>query len=424
MFDYDARPVTPGVVLVGTRASRGAYAIRDFLSRNGYPFEWVDVDRADAVAADLTGAGVEPSALPLCILPDGSRLPCATVEQVAAGLGMVAAPLRSEYDLMIVGAGPAGLAAAVNAASEGLRTVVMEAVAPGGQAGTTSMIENLLGFPNGISGSELATRAVVQARRFGAELLLARPLASVSADGPGHVAELSDGTLIRGRGVLFASGVEWRRLDVSGVDELLGAGVYYGAGPSEALACTDSRVVVVGGGNSAGQAVVRFSRYAWQVTLLVRGDDLGSSMSHYLIDQVTAIPNVEVRVRTHVVGVEADDRLRAVIVRSGDATEAVRLPVDALFICIGGAPRTDGAAGIGLATNAAGYLVTGSDAAREPGIDWPLPREPLPLETSRPGVFAAGDVRCGSVKRCAAAIGEGSMAVALVHRRLAEVGGD
>jgi len=424
MFDYDARPVTPGVVLVGTRASRGAYAIRDFLSRNGYPFEWVDVDRADAVAADLTGAGVEPSALPLCILPDGSRLPCATVEQVAAGLGMVAAPLRSEYDLMIVGAGPAGLAAAVNAASEGLRTVVMEAVAPGGQAGTTSMIENLLGFPNGISGSELATRAVVQARRFGAELLLARPLAAVSADGPGHVAELSDGTLIRGRGVLFASGVEWRRLDVSGVDELLGAGVYYGAGPSEALACTDSRVVVVGGGNSAGQAVVRFSRYAWQVTLLVRGDDLGSSMSHYLIDQVTAIPNVEVRVRTQVVGVEADDRLRAVIVRSGDATEPVRLPVDALFICIGGAPRTDGAAGIGLATNAAGYLVTGSDAAREPGIDWPLPREPLPLETSRPGVFAAGDVRCGSVKRCAAAIGEGSMAVALVHRRLAEVGGD
>ncbi len=214
---------------------------------------------------------MEPSALPLCILPDGSRLASATVEQVAAGLGMVAAPARSEYDLTIVGAGPAGLAAAVNAASEGLRTVVVEAVAPGGQAGTTSMIENLLGFPNGISGSELATRAAVQARRFGAELLLARPLVDVSADGPGYVAELSDGTLIRGRAVLFASGVEWRRLDVPGIDDLLGAGVYYGAGPSEALACTGSRVVVVGGGNSAGQAVVRFSRYARQVTLLVRG---------------------------------------------------------------------------------------------------------------------------------------------------------
>jgi thioredoxin reductase (NADPH) len=200
--------------------------------------------------------------------------------------------------------------------------------------------------------------------------------------------------------------------------------VYYGAGLSEALACTGSRVVVVGGGNSAGQAVVRLSRYAQQVTLLARGHDLGASMSQYLIDHVTAIPDVEVRVRTQVVGVEADDRLRAVIVRSGDNTEPLRLPADAMFICIGGAPRTDGAAGIGLVTNTAGYLVTGSDGAREPGSDWPLPTEPLPLETNRPGVFAAGDVRCGSVKRCAAAIGEGSMAVALVHRRLAEAGDD
>jgi thioredoxin reductase (NADPH) len=297
-------------------------------------------------------------------------------------------------------------------------------VAPGGQAGTTSMIENYLGFPNGISGSELATRAAVQARRFGAELLLARPLTGVSAEGPGYVAGLSDGTLLRGRAVLLASGVEWRRLEVPGVDDLLGAGAYYGAGPSEALACTGSRVVVVGGGNSAGQAVVRFSRYAQQVTLLVRGRDLGASMSQYLIDHLSATPNVEVRVRTQVVGLEADDRLRAVNVRAGDSTEPGRLPADALFICIGGTPRTDGAAGIGLVTNPAGYLVTGSDVAREPGSDWPLRREPLPLETNRPGVFAAGDVRCGSVKRCAAAIGEGSMAVALVHRRLAEVGGD
>ena len=297
---------------------------------------------------------------------------------------------------------------------------MIEAVAPGGQAGTTSMIENLLGFPNGISGSELATRAAEQARRFGAEVLLARPLVDMSADGPGYIAELSDGTRVRGRAVLFASGVEWRRLEVPGVDDLLGAGVYYGAGPSEALACTDSQVVVVGGGNSAGQAVVRFSRYAQQVTLLVRGSDLGASMSQYLIDQVTAIPNVDVRVGTQVVGLEAGDRLRAVIGRSGDSTEPARLPADALFICIGGTPRTDGAAGIGLATDPAGYLVTGID----PGSSWPLRREPLPLETNLPGVFAAGDVRRGSVKRCSAAIGEGSMAVALVHRRLAEVGGD
>lgn len=424
MFDYDARPATPLPVLIGTTASRDAYAIRDFLSRNGYPFEWIDAGQPEAVRAVLGSAEVEPSALPLCILPDGSRLAAATVEQVAAGLGMVAAPALPEYDLTIVGAGPAGLAAAVNAASEGLRTVVIEAVAPGGQAGTTSMIENYLGFPNGISGSELATRATVQARRFGAELLLARPLTGVSAGGPGYVAELSDGTLIRGRAMLFASGVEWRRLEVAGIDDLLGAGVYYGAGPSEALACTGSRVVVVGGGNSAGQAVVRFSRYAKQVTLLVRGHDLGASMSRYLIDQVTALPNVDVRVRTQVVGVEADDLLRAVIVRSSDSTTPVPLSANALFICIGGVPRTDGTAEIGLVTNTAGFLVTGSDAASDPGGSWPLRREPLPLETNRPGVFAAGDVRCGSVKRCAAAIGEGSMAVALVHRRLAEVGGD
>jgi thioredoxin reductase (NADPH) len=423
MFDYDARPVTPGVVLVGTRASRGAYAIRDFLTRNGYPFEWVDAEQPDAVAAVLGAPDLEPSALPLCILPDGSRLAAATVEQIAAGLGMIAAPSLAEYDLVIVGAGPAGLAAAVNAASEGLRTVVVEAVAPGGQAGTTSMIQNLLGFPDGISGSELATRAVVQARRFGAELLLARPLADVSADGPGYVARLSDGTLVRGGSLLFASGVDWRRLDVPGIDDLLGAGVYYGAGPSEALACTGSQVVVVGGGNSAGQAVVRFSRYAQQVTLLVRGRDLGASMSQYLIDHLSAIPNVEVRVRTQVAGLEADDRLRGIIVRSGDGSEPVQMPADALFICIGGNPRTDGAAGIGLATNAAGYLVTGPDGTGDRDGSWPLPREPLPLETNRPGVFAAGDVRCGSVKRCAAAIGEGSMAVALVHRRLAEVNG-
>src|SRR6201986_2732935 len=234
MFDYDARPVTPAVVLVGTTASRGAYAIRDFLSRNGYPFEWVDAGQPDAVRAVLGVASVEPSALPLCILPDGSRLASATVEQVAAGLGMVAAPARSEYDLTIVGAGPAGLAAAVNAASEGLRTVVVEAVAPGGQAGTTSMIENLLGFPAGISGSELATRATAQARRFGAELLLARPLVGIENKDDGYVVRLSDGATIPTRSVLAASGVDWRRLDVDGLEALLGAGVYYGAGPSEA----------------------------------------------------------------------------------------------------------------------------------------------------------------------------------------------
>lgn len=423
MFDYDARPVTPQVVLVATRSSAAAYAIRDFLSRNGYPYEWVDVEQDPAAqVVGLTEA--ERSSLPLCVLPDGSRLAPATVESVASGLGMVSTPAFAEYDLAIVGAGPAGLAAAVYGASEGLRVVVIEAVAPGGQAGTTSMIENYLGFDRGISGSELATRAAAQARRFGAEILLARRLVDLSADGLGYVAELSDGTLTRGRAILVASGVEWRRLGAPGVEDLFGAGVYYGAGPSEAMSCLGSRVTVVGGGNSAGQAVVRFSRYARQVTLLVRGARLESSMSQYLIDHVRSLGNVEVRTRSNVVGVEQDGRLRALFLEAEDDAELERLPADALFICIGGTPRTDGVSGLGLAADDAGYLLTGNDLSGAPSAldGWPLAREPLPLETNRPGLFAAGDVRHGSIKRCAAAIGEGAMAVALVHQRLAEAG--
>lgn len=425
LFDYDARPVTPQIVLVGKSVSPAAYAIRDFLSRNGCFYDWIDFDQAGSAQTPFGASEIDASLLPLCILPDGTRLAPATIEQVAAGLGMVAAPAHSEYDLTIVGAGPAGLAAAVYAASEGLRAVVIEAVAPGGQAGTTSMIENYLGFPNGISGSELATRATSQARRFGAEILLARSLAEVRPDRIGYVARLSDGTEVRARSLLFAAGVDWRRLDVPGIDELLGAGVYYGAGPSEATACTGSRVVVVGGGNSAGQAVVRFSRYAREVTLLVRGPDLRKSMSEYLVQRVSSLDNVDVRTGSAVVGVEGDGRLRQLIIGSG-AAPAERLPADALFVCIGGTPRTEGVTGIGVVTDEGGYIVTGSDlgSGLSPGGSWTLPRQPFPLETHLPGLFAAGDVRRGSIKRCAAAIGEGAMAVALVHRHLAEVAGE
>jgi thioredoxin reductase (NADPH) len=424
MFDYDARPVTPQVVIVGLRASSVGYQLRDFLSRNGVPYDWVEIDETERVRDLVGAAGVDPDQLPICVLPDGGRVDAATVEQVATGLGLVHAPLLAEYDLTVVGAGPAGLAAAVYAASEGLRTVAIEAVAPGGQAGTTSMIENYLGFPQGISGSELATRATAQARRFGAEILLARPLVDISDEGTGYVARLSDGATVRSRSMLVASGVDWRRLEVPGLDELLGAGVYYGAGPSEAVSCRASRVAVIGGGNSAGQAVVRFSRYASRVTLLVRGKVLGDSMSQYLASRVSSLDNVDIRTGTEVLELEADDRLRAVIVSSPDVQPPVRLPVDSLFVCIGGAPRTRGLTTLQLAVDDAGYLRTGPGVNGESGshTPWPLSRPPLPLETNHPGLFAAGDIRSGSIKRCSAAIGEGSMAVALVHQRLAEVG--
>jgi len=426
MFDYDSRPVTPQVVLVGRRASSLGYELRDFLSRNGVPYDWVEADEAERVRELLHGGDVDPSQLPICVLPDGRQLAAATVQDVASGLGMVAAPLLSEYDLTIVGAGPAGLAAAVYAASEGLRAVAIEAVAPGGQAGTTSMIENYLGFPQGISGNELATRATAQARRFGAEVLLARPLVDIVPEDAGYLARLSDGTEVRTRSVLAASGVDWRRLDVAGLDDLLGAGVYYGAGPSEAVSCRGCRVAIVGGGNSAGQAVVRFSRYASRVTLLVRGSTLGATMSQYLVSKVSELDNVDIRTGTEVVGLEADTRLRAAVLSSRDETELTRLPLESLFVCIGGVPRTRRLATAGLATDDAGYILTGADVTVSPDAlnTWPLRRSPLPLETNRPGFFAAGDVRSGSIKRCSAAIGEGSMAVALVHRRLAELGAE
>src|ERR687892_2635854 len=426
MFDYDARPVTPQVVIVGLRASSVGYQIRDFLSRNGVPYEWVDIENPGRVQTVLDATDISFDRLPICLLPDGTQLATATVEAVATGLGLVSPPSLAEYDLTIVGAGPAGLAAAVYAASDGLRAVAIEAVAPGGQAGTTSMIDNYLGFPQGISGSELATRATAQARRFGAEILLARPLVDIAKDGTGYVARLSDGTEVHSRSMLVASGVEWRRLEVPGLDDLLGAGVYYGAGPSEAVSCRGCRVAVVGGGNSAGQAVVRFSRYASHVTLLVRGSRLGDPMSQYLATRVGQLDNVDVRTGTEIVELEADSRLRAVVLSSSESTAPVRLPIESLFVCIGGVPRTQGLTTLDLAANEAGYLRTGAEVNAKSGNEsrWPLSRPPLPLETNQPGLFAAGDVRSGSIKRCSAAIGEGSMAVALVHRRLAEVGGE
>ena len=424
LIDYDARPVTPQVVLVGHRASAVGYGLRDFLSRNGVPYEWVEVDDADRVTALLPSQDLSPDQLPLCILPSGVLLAPATLDEVAAGLGMVSTPSLAEYDITIVGAGPAGLAAAVYAASEGLHAVAIESIAPGGQAGTTSMIENYLGFPQGVSGSELAMRATAQAKRFGAEILLARHLEDIEKDGTRYKAHLSDGSVVISKAMLLASGVDWRRLEVPGIDDLLGSGVYYGAGPSEAVTCRECRVAIVGGGNSAGQAAIRFSRYASYVTLLVRGSTLASSMSQYLISQLSNLRNVEIRLNTEVVDLESDGHLNGLLVSTNGSL--TRLPVAALFVCIGGAPRTRAASRAGVALDDAGYVRTGARVLESEDAlsGWALSRQPLFLETNLPGVFAAGDVRSGSIKRCATAIGEGSMSVALVHQRLAEIGGE
>jgi thioredoxin reductase (NADPH) len=421
VIDYDSRPASSIVCLYGARSSAAAYEIRDFLRRNGIPYDWVELDQNTEACAVLGVQGMDDPRLPICVLPDGRRLESPTVEDVAAGLGLVAAPRLDEYDIAIVGGGPAGLAAAVYAASEGLQAVVVERVAAGGQAGTSSLIENYLGFPDGISGSELALRATEQARRFGAEVLLARHLVGLRSEAGSYAAVLSDGSAVRARAMLVATGVEWRRLDVPGIDDLLGMGVYYGAGPSEAAGYAGASVAIVGGGNSAGQAALYFSKYARSVTMLVRGEALAASLSQYLVDRITAAPNIEVCLRSRVVGFDGAGRLRSLTVRDGGGPPRT-LSADALFVCIGGAPRTEWAEELAVTRDDAGYLVTGTDllARGRPPAGWPRDRNPFPLETSLPGLFAAGDVRSGSMKRCSAAIGEGAMAVALVHRFLAE----
>ena len=359
------------------------------------------------------------------LVEDGSLVARATVERVVEAWGLTEAPRRTDYDLAIVGAGPAGLAAAVYAASDGLSTLLVERDVPGGQASHTSLIENFFGFPGGIGGAELARLAGRQAEGFGAELLLLRGVTGSRhpADGPFTI-ELEGGYEVRAPAVIAAPGMVWRRLEVEGVEDLLERGVYYGAGRSEAAQCGGDPVVVVGAGNSAGQAVMHLANAGAHVTMLVRGDRLGKSMSAYLVDRIADHPLIEVRLRTQVEAVEDDAEGCLAAVRVQDADGSVeRLQARALFLCLGGQPRTGWATEGGVRLDPAGFILTGPDlldAGRRPD-DWPLPRDPLALETSVPGLFAAGDVRHGSTKRVAGAVGDGAMATALVHRRLDEL---
>ena len=403
-----------GVRVIGQRFSREFYDLRDFLARNRIPARWLDVERDGEARELLTVAGVDASRLPVALLEDGAVLERPTVLELAERLGVAVQPASDHYDLVIVGGGPAGLAAAVYGASEGLRTVMVEREAPGGQAGQSSRIENYLGFPSGLSGSDLARRATDQARRLGAELLTVQDADALVVEGSGRVVRLSGGGSLSANCVLIASGVSYRQHGAPGFAELTGSGVYYGAALTEARACADQHVVVIGGANSAGQAAVFFSRYAGRVTMLVRAPSLEASMSHYLIEQIAALGNVEVRTNAQALAAEGDGRLERLRVRDANGGEAVEA-VDACFVFIGALPRTDWLEGV-VARDERGFILAGPDAQ---GAGWPLKRDPYLLETSVPGVFVAGDVRARSIKRVASAVGEGSMAVSLIHEYLA-----
>jgi thioredoxin reductase (NADPH) len=404
-----------GVRVVGHRFSKESHDLRDFLVRNRVPARWLDVERDGEARELLQVAGVDAERLPVVLLEDGTVLERPTVLELAERLGVAGTPAQDHYDLVVVGGGPAGLAAAVYGASEGLKTIMVEREAPGGQAGQSSRIENYLGFPAGLSGSDLARRATDQARRLGAELLTVQEAVGLRVEGAARLVELSGGGVLSASCVLVASGVSYRQLDTPGFPELTGAGVYYGAAMTEARACADQRIVVIGGANSAGQAAVYFSKYAAAVTVLVRGPSLAASMSHYLIEQISSLENVEVRTGTTATAAEAEEgKLRRVRVDGPDGEQA--LDADAAFVFIGASPRTDWLDGV-IARDERGFILAGRDAQ---AAGWPLEREPYVLETSVPGVFVAGDVRARSIKRVASAVGEGSMSVSLIHEYLVE----
>ena len=411
-WEAEARLSDATARVVGHRFSPQSHEVRDFLARNRVPYAWYDLDRDAEGQRLLDVAGVPADRLPAVFLRDGSVLEVPTLLELAGRLNIPTHAELDFYDLVIVGGGPAGLAAAVYGASEGLRTVLVEREAPGGQAGQSSRIENYLGFPSGLSGSELAQRAHMQASRFGAELLTVQEVRSLEARGPQRVVTLADGTELAGHTVLVATGVAYRRLGAPGVEELHGRGVYYGAALTEAEACKDQTIVVVGGANSAGQAAVFLAKQAARVLILVRGEGLEASMSHYLIRQIDEIANIEVRAHTQVTEARGDGHLEQIVLNGEETVD-----VGAMFVFIGAAPYTDWL-GDRVARDDRGFVLAGPDVLAH--ATWPHERDPFLLETSLPGVFVAGDVRHRSIKRVASAVGEGSMSVQFIHQYLAD----
>jgi thioredoxin reductase (NADPH) len=419
------RPPYEGLRVLGARWSPRSYQLREFLARNRVPYQWLDVEAADRepeIRRIVDAFGGEQSHLPLALFPDGTVIEEPTQSQIAEKIGLHTRAGNDFYDLAIVGGGPAGLAAAVYGASEGLRTVIVEREAPGGQAGLSSRIENYLGFPSGLSGDDLARRAVAQARRFGAEILSPLEVTGLALDGSYRILKLADGGQVSCNALMIATGVQWRKLAIPGMDHLQGAGVYYGAGSSEALSCRDEDVYLVGGANSAGQAALNFSRYARRVVMLVRGESLAASMSKYLIDEIEATDNISVETQTSVVEVHGNTRLEAITIQCSRSGSRSTVPASSLFIFIGAEPRTDWLPGI-VCRDSRGFLLTGPDLMKEgkPPKSWTLERDPGLLETSVPGIFAVGDVRHGSIKRVASGVGEGSVAIQFVHQYLSKV---
>ncbi|MGH8837299.1 MAG: FAD-dependent oxidoreductase [Actinomycetes bacterium] len=403
------------VKVVGHRWNAESYRIRDFLARNLVPYRWFPADEPEGRRL-LDAAGAGPEAIPLVVTPDGRPLATPTASEVAAAVGLSTAPVRDFYDLIIVGGGPAGLGAAVYGASEGLHTVLVERKAIGGQAGQSARIENYLGFPDGVSGAQLTERARRQAVKFEAEVLSTRDVVGLSARGGARVVSFDDGTELSAHAVIIATGVSYRPLLAPGVAELTGRGVYYGSASTEAQACADTDVFIVGGANSAGQAALFFCRYARSVTLVVRGDSLERSMSYYLIQQIAAIDNIEIRTGTAVVQAHGDDHLEAVTLHDSKSGTRITLPGEHLFVFIGAEPKTEWLDGA-VVRDPRGFVYTGPDLVTEGRrpVGWDRDRDPYYLESSVPGIFAAGDVRANSVKRVASAVGEGAMAVTLVH---------
>jgi thioredoxin reductase (NADPH) len=413
------RPGYGGVRVVGDRWSARCHVVRDFLARNQVPYQFLDVETSDE--ARLLMEEGEPPQLPLVLLPGRHRLENPELGEIADHIGLDTTVSEEFYDLAIVGAGPGGLAAAVYGGSEGLSTLLIEREAPGGQAGTSSRIENYLGFPAGLSGADLARRAVAQARRFGVEILTPLEATNLRLDGPYKHLTLSDGSEVVCHLVMLSMGVSWKLLTAEGAERLTGSGVYYGAAMTEALHVRGKTIYMVGAGNSAGQAAMFFKDHAEKVVMLVRGDSLAAKMSHYLVSRIEATDNIEVRLGTEVVACRGEDHLEELEVRSVASGSVTSVPAEYLFAFLGAAPRTEWLDGL-VACDERGFILTGGDLDPDVHLrDWPLERAPYHLETSVPGVFACGDARHESVKRVASAVGEGSVSVSFMHQILAEL---